>query len=132
MLSLAGLDLLAAPSVDSYPIAWLKALSFTWAVEVSLGVWLLRAHVTLHRRLGLLFLGSALTHPCVWFVFPFIGLDFIPAMILAEIFAVVVEAAVYAVGAPGLRPLRALAISFALNSASLGLGLLVRELTGWV
>lgn len=126
------LNLLGALGLSSYATAWLKALSFTWAVEVGLGVWLLPADASLLRRLSLLFLGSAVTHPCVWFVFPFIGLDYVSAIILAEIFAVVVEAVIYWAGIKSLQPGRALAVSFALNAASLGTGLLVRELWGWV
>ncbi len=132
MLGCTLIDLPAALGLSGYATAWLKALIFTWAVEVGLGVWLLRAEAALPRRLVLLFVASAVTHPCVWFVFPFIGLDYVPAIILAEIFAVVVEATIYWAGISSLLARRALAVSFVLNGASLGLGLLVRELWGWV
>lgn len=114
-----------------YVLAWSKALAFTWLVEVGLGYLLLSEPRAL-RRLGLLFLASAVTHPFVWFVFPFVGLKFIPAMILAELFAVGVETGIYFFGVERLGLLRAFAISLILNGASLGFGLVVRHFWGLV
>lgn len=116
----------------AYVVAWLRALCFTWLIEVGCGVFMLGRRASVPRRLGLLLLGSGVTHPFVWFVFPFIGLDFIPAMILAELFAVCVEAGIYFFGVRGLGIHRALAISLILNGLSLGLGLVLRHFWGLV
>ncbi|MCA9639809.1 MAG: hypothetical protein KC492_03915, partial [Myxococcales bacterium] len=76
-----------------YITAWVKALCFTWLIEIGLGVFVLgfstpaATRPSVWMRLALLFLASGLTHPFVWFFFPFIGLDYLPAMILAELFA---------------------------------------------
>ncbi len=115
-----------------YILAWLKALAFTWLIEVGLGLFVLGRKASIGRRLGLLLLASAITHPCVWFVFPFIGLKYLTAMILAEAFAVIVEAGVYYWGIPQLGLRRALATSLFLNGASLGLGLVMRHFWGLV
>lgn len=126
-------------SIDAvYVTAWVKALGFTWLVEVGFGVFVLglstpaEARPSIGLRLALLFLASGITHPFVWFVFPFIGLPYMPAMILAELFAVLVETGVYYFGVRGLGLQRAFATSLFLNGASLGIGLVLRHFWGLV
>lgn len=129
--------------------AWLSAFAFTQALEVPIYV------VGLGRdraggppgwpaRVGLAFLASAVTHPCVWYVIPrifyspwFDGLaDAWPALderryevffFVAEAFAVVVEARL--LRACGLS--RALLWALLANGTSAGLGFMARVL-GWL
>ncbi len=64
---------------------WLFAFVLTQAIEVPI-----------YRRatgsLWVAFAASALTHPVVWFAFPLLPLGYWPMVVLAEVFAVTVEA----------------------------------------
>ena len=67
---------------------WLVAFFITQLFEVPI-YW----KVTGSFRVA--FFASAITHPVVWFVFPVLmeyGLDYVPMVVLAELFAVGVEA----------------------------------------
>lgn len=107
-------------------LPWLLAFAFTQVVEVPI---YLRA---LDGRFGVAFGASAITHPVVWFVFPWAfarllpSVGYWPMVAAAEAFAVAVEAGWLA--AFGLR--RAPLWSLGANGASLGLGLLSRALFG--
>jgi hypothetical protein len=99
--------------------AWLVAFAFTQAVEVPL---YLRAKASWRVA----FSASALTHPVVWFVFPLLPLGYWPMVGLAELFAVLVEAAwLRAHGVP-----RALLWSFLANTTSATTGLVLRQVFG--
>ncbi len=110
-------------------VAWAKAFAFTQLVEAPI-----------YRRLvptgwGPALAASAITHPFVWFVFPWIGeaLDtsYTVTTILSEIFAVAVEATFFRRRCRvGWR--RAALVSLAANGASVGLGFLVRATLGIV
>lgn len=112
-------------------LPWLLAFAFTQLVEVPI------YRRALDGRFLVAFGASALTHPVVWFVFPWLfyrsaPLDGSPALYwtmvaAAETFAVGVEAVWLA--AFGLR--RALLWSLLANASSLGLGLLSRWLFGY-
>lgn len=68
---------------------WLVAFFFTELFEAPI-YW--RASKSLRVSL----LASALTHPIVWFVFPLLmdhGVGYVPTVVLAELFAIAVEAA---------------------------------------
>lgn len=106
----------------TYALAWLGAFAFTQAVEVPV-----------YRRAGCSWWGalgaSALTHPVVWFViFPWVPAGYVERAVLAEVFAVLVEALWLRVA---LRRPRALGWSLLANGLSFGLGLLSRRLFGW-
>lgn len=133
----------------AYVQAWLSAFVLTQALEVPIyalalgrdreggpGRW--------PARLGIAFLASAVTHPCVWFVIPRIfysgWYDELaygwPALGehryalffgVAEGFAVLVEAGL--MRAFGLR--RALLWALLANATSAGLGLVARHFIGW-
>jgi hypothetical protein len=99
--------------------AWLVAFAFTQAVEVPLYL-----RVTGSWRVA--FTASALTHPVVWFIFPLLPLGYWSMVGLAELFAVLVEAAwLRAHGVP-----RAVLWSFVANAASAMTGLLLRQVFG--
>jgi hypothetical protein len=112
--------------IDPEVVVWAKAFCVTTAVEVPLVAWALRHDdPSAPRRAALAFSASLLTHPAVAFVFPRLGLPGGVAIVLAESWAVGLEAVFYALVFRGLGPARALAISALANAASFGVGLLL-------
>ena len=101
-------------------IAWLWGFLFTQIVEIPIYAWPLRG------RVGVAFTASAITHPIVWFVFPRLIQPYVPMVLAAELFAVVVETVW--LRRFGVR--HALLWSLAANGASVGLGFLSRALFG--
>lgn len=102
--------------------AWLTAFVFTQLVEIPIYA------VALRVRLPAAFGASAITHPIVWFViFPFVPLPYLGSIVLAESFAVVVEAIYFRflLRRPGVW-----VWALAANGASFGTGLLSRWLFG--
>jgi hypothetical protein len=110
-------------------IAWAKAFAFTQAIEVPIYRW------GAPTQFRYAFLASAITHPFVWFVFPRIAVHFEISWtliaIVSELFAWSVEAALMR-RVCKISWKRATFISLMANGASLGLGLALRELTGWI
>lgn len=134
---------------------WFAAFVFTQAIEVPIYCRALgdradpRGGAALPReslrwRLGFAFVASMLTHPYVWFVIPgafwsrgwlaatqaWPGLDawrYELFFVTAEGFAVAVEALLLA----ALRVRRPWLWALLANASSAGLGMLLRELTGW-
>lgn len=113
----------------TYLLAWVRAFLFTELVETPI-----------YWRFGPVkwvrgFLPSAITHPFVWFAFPLLstllGAPWIVAMVLAELFAWWVEALFLYVTKPRVPFVHAVLVSLGANAASLGLGLLSRQLTGY-
>lgn len=112
-----------------YVIAWAKAFAFTELVEAPL-----------YRRFvpsswGKALAASAITHPFVWFAFPWVGerlrWSWGATSLVSEAFAVLVEAAFFWWLAR-IRARRALLVSILANGASVCLGLLVRHTVGLV
>lgn len=85
--------------------------------------------IMLRRRFGARLIArnavvaSSLTLPFVWFFFPALGLAWVPQTALAEAFAFVAEAGVYAALFPRLGLREALTASFACNCLSFCAGL---------
>ncbi len=107
-----------------YVAQWLFAFVATQAIEVPIYA---RALVA-PRRLAKAALPSAITHPVIWFaIAPRFPGSYAAMLVVAETFAVVVEAAV----------LRAFAVrrwfawSLLANAASLGAGALAQSLGLW-
>lgn len=122
--------------MSPYTRAWLGAFVFTQVVEVPIWAYALRRGcrpepgrepwplwVAVLLGAG----ASAITHPFVWFYFPQRIADYWTMVLVAEAFAVGVEALYTEL--LGLR--WALAWSLLANAASALLGLLSRELIGW-
>lgn len=102
---------------------WLPAFVLTQMIEVPIYRWGARA------TWATALLASALTHPLVWFAFPALfegALGYVPMVVLAEVFAVVVEA-VWLARRGVRRPVMWSAVA---NAASVTLGLLLRLTTG--
>ncbi len=119
--------------------AWFDAFAVTQFVEVPVYVLLMRNAVkkglcerpaTLEVQVLVAFGASAVTHPQVWFVIPRLALSYNWYVIVAEAFAVVVEAFYfYSCRVVFLR--RALVWAVVANGASVGIGFLLRYLIGW-
>ena len=106
--------------------AWLAAFFVTQLVEVPIYV---RAQEgPFARRFPIAFGASLLTHPIVWFLIPRLFEDYLVMAIAAETFAVLTEAIWLAC----FRVRRPLMWSLAANAASLGVGLTLRAMTGWI
>jgi len=112
---------------------WLRAFALTASIEVPIAAWLFaRAEPSVRRRLGVAFLANLVSHPVVWFVLPRIFVSYPRMVVAAESWAVASEAIFYALVFPNAGPSRAFGVSALANGASLGVGLLLRALTGWV
>ncbi len=109
--------------------AWLGAFLFTQLVEVPIYALALRGRVPV--RLALAFAASLITHPFVWFGFPYVGRalasGYWVTVAVAELFAITVEALF--LSRVGLK--RAWLWAIVANVASASLGLLSRYLFGW-
>lgn len=102
----------------AYLAAWARAFAFTQLVEVPVHARALRGARPLGARVAVAFGASLITHPVVWFVLPHLGLRYETYVVVAELFAVLAEAA-YLRGW-GVR--RALFWSLLANGASFALG----------
>ncbi len=103
---------------------WLAAFCLTLLVEVPAVLLLARRlEPRPARRVALVLLGNALSHPAVWFVFPALGLGWLATTSVSETWAWLVEGVVYHAGLAdaGWRP--ALGLSLVANLLSFGLGL---------
>lgn len=113
----------------SSALAWLSGFGFTELVEVPLyGVRLFSpAERSTGKRIAIAFGASQVTHPFVWFVFPWLVHDEWAMLLSAEVFAVVVEA----MWLRFFSVRHALLLSLTANCASLFLGLTSRHMFGW-
>lgn len=107
-------------------VAWLRAFVFTEIVEAPI----------YRRLLGISWpdsiAPSAITHPCVWFIFPLatraLGVSWAASVIASELFAWLVEAAY--LRTRGVPWKKAVAVSLVANALSLSLGYLSRAAFG--
>ncbi len=108
-------------------VAWAWAFVRTLLVEVPLVVLLVRAlrsgtQPTLSRAGLVALLGSAVTHPLLWFVWPLVVQDYHRYLLSGELLVVALEALLlWAL----LRPLslrRCLGVSLVVNGASMAIG----------
>ncbi len=106
--------------------AWLSAFLVTQAIEVPIYRRALRSR-PLGLALALAFAASLITHPLVWLGVPRLGLPYVPAVAVAEAFAIAVEA----LWLLAWRAPHPLAWSVLANAASAGIGLTLRALVGW-
>ncbi len=109
---------------------WLRAFVLTVLIEAPLVVYLTRdLPIPLWRRAAIAVFAQFVTHPLVWYVFPFIpGLTGRTALTLSEFWAWLGEALFYAVVMKELRPLRAVGIAGIANGLSFAIGLFVMRL----
>jgi hypothetical protein len=107
--------------MTSYVAQWAWAFAFTQLVEMPL----------YRRLLGCswvaAFGATLLTHPLIWWVFPYSPFGYLWSVLLAELFAWLVEACYFA-RAHGIR--RALLAALLANAASVICGQISRTLLG--
>jgi hypothetical protein len=112
---------------------YLPYLALTWAIEVPLLVYLLRADASWRRLVGVGLLCSGVTHPLLWFAWPkVVPLERYPLFVAtgeALVFAVealLIWALIF--GARRGRMGRSALASLATNAASFGVGLVLQVL----
>jgi hypothetical protein len=115
----------------SYVAQWLRSFILTVAVELAVA-WRILRHdePSPARRVALVTFASLSTHPLVWFVFPQLPVPGSLQLVLAESFAVIAEAAFYAVSIAGLSRTRAFGVSALANASSFAVPLALRLIAG--
>lgn len=109
-------------------LAWFKAFVVTCLIEVPFVAWMLRRDDDdLPRRIGLLFFANLASHPAVWFIFPYLGLQQDLALGLSEGWAVLSEALFIWLAFRGISPIRAFGVSSLANGVSFAIGLLIYQ-----
>jgi hypothetical protein len=105
---------------------WGNAFLVTQLVEIP--IYLYAGRNLPKKRRWLLAMGaSTLTHPIVWFAFPWSTAPYGPTIVAAECFAVLTEAGMARLA--GMR--RPLRWSFVANAASVLVGVTLRWLVHW-
>lgn len=107
--------------------AWGRAFSVTLLVELGVAVPLLSRHVpSVARRLAVVAFAQLVSHPLFWFVLPALHLPRGVFLVTGELWAWLVEAALYAASVPQLPLGRSLSVALAANAASFGVWLVLR------
>ena len=106
--------------------AWLFAFALTWLSELLVAVPLLAPGAKLPRRIAAVSLAQLATHPSVWFIWPLFGWPRPLYLVIAEGFALCLEALVYRLVCERLAWSRAVAASALANGASVLVGLWLR------
>ena len=106
------------------PGLWFRAFLLTVAVEVPVVLALTRgSSASSGRRAFLVVAAQLMTHPLVWYVFPFLpNLPRSATFVMSELFAWAAEAAFYAAAGVTTSNLQAIAVSALANAASLTIG----------
>ena len=103
--------------------AWLVAFVFTLVSELVIAVPLLRGGGARSRRIAAVCLAQLATHPSVWFIWPLLALPRPLFLVVAESFALVVEALIYRFSFERLAWSRCFAASALANGVSVVVGL---------
>jgi hypothetical protein len=102
---------------------WLHAFLLTQAIEIPLYLWAGR-RVALCQRWLAAAGASAVTHPVLWFCFPWDRAPYVQCLVAGESFVVFTEA--FLLAQAGYR--RPLAVSLMVNAASAAAGLALHAL----
>lgn len=110
--------------------AWLHAFIATLVLETPIVVWLTRdSGLSIGRRIAISVFANLATHPAVWFIIPHFGLSSNGTLLVAEVWAIAIEWAIYFVAIPKITVQRALAVSAIANGASYAIGLVLYTYT---
>jgi hypothetical protein len=106
---------------------WLVAFALTLSIETVVVVVLLApVEPNPARRVAYSLFANLVTHPAVWFIFPGLGLSYVPMVTLAEIWAFGLEGLFYWLVVPKLGVRRAFVMSVAANATSYMIGLVLQ------
>ena len=117
---------------------WACAFALTLAVEVPIFV-LLARHTAAKRKVPSCSrrraaaagaLGSCITHPLLWFVWPFVVTDYTAYIISGELLVTAVESFTFYLFARPISFKRAALVAVTANAASFGSGMLVYKILG--
>ena len=72
------------------------------------------------------------THPAVWFIIPEFPCSYRTQIVISELWAPLIEGAVYTLAFRGVSAKRAFAVSILANGFSFGVGVALRALTDWI
>jgi len=103
--------------------AWLIAFAVTLGSELVVAVPLLAAGGSRTRRVAAVCIAQLATHPSVWFIWPLLGLPRPLFLLVAESFALLVEALIYRFSFERLSWSRCFAASALANATSVFVGL---------
>ena len=106
---------------------WALSFALTLIVEVPLFAALGRG-LPAWRAAVVGAVGSCVTHPLLWFVWPRIVSDYTAFLVTGEVLVTLIEALIVVIALPDAGLRRALVMSCVANAASLGLGLVLRAL----
>ena len=112
----------------SYVELWARAFLLTLGTELALGVPLLGRESPRLRRFGAVVAGNAVSHPVLWFVIARAVQPYGLVLLVGEAWAVLFETLLYRLLVPRVGWSRAFLVSLLANAASVGVGLLARDL----
>lgn len=113
---------------------WITAFAMTLAFEIPvfvlIGKKVMRevSAVSIRRLIAAGALGTCITHPLLWFAWPYVVHDYTTYLITGEILVALVETVTFFLAVRGIRFRDAALASVAANSVSLALGALVQYL----
>ena len=107
---------------------WSRSFLITLVIEVPIFALIVRRQVPLWRGALAGAAGSCLTHPLLWFAWPFVVHDYTLYILSGELIVATVESLTFFALARPIPLTRAIAASFIANAASFGGGILLRLL----
>lgn len=110
---------------------YLPVLLLTWAVELPLLLLILRRQAPWARVLAAGALGTAITHPQLWYLWPHLFDDYTTFIVCGELAVVAIETVVMAVACrKHFGPLLALGAVALANAGSYAVGAMLRGVIG--
>jgi hypothetical protein len=104
-------------------------LAFVIELPIAFAYAKIRKIQGMNRTLGAVALGNLITLPLVWFVFPFLKINFLAVLAISEVFALALEATLlWLINRKNITLVNAFALSAIMNAASFFLGALIFDL----
>jgi hypothetical protein len=107
---------------------WVKSFALTLIIEIPIFSVLVRREVPLWRGALAGALGTCFTHPCLWFIWPFVVRDYVPYIVSGELLIATIESLTFFAVARPISIKKAIGVSFVANAASYGIGALLHVL----
>jgi hypothetical protein len=109
-------------------LEWARVFALTCALELPVALWILGKEGPTWRRVAVILFANLATHPTVWFIIPELPISYEAQVVLAELWALGIEGAIYATVFSSLSRRRAFAAALLANGFSLAVGLGLRAL----